>query len=137
MRVGYKDHVKFDSIVGKTFVKVEKVDSGIGDSDAILFTVSDGEKYAMYYDQDCCASCSIEDIAGDLNDLIGSPIVRAEVNSNEEPDLPAQGEGDYKDESFTWTFYRIQTAKGLVVIRWYGSSNGYYSESADFGRVRD
>lgn len=130
--MGYDDVVEFSDMVGKTFRRVYKQDSGIGDSDALVFEVSDNEAYAQLYNQDCCASCSIEDICGDLTDLENSPIVRAEENGNED-DL---GPLDECDDSFTWTFFRIGTIKGTVVIRWYGSSNGYYSESPCFERIR-
>ena len=88
----------------------------------------------MAHCQDCCESVQIEDICGDLQDLMGSPIISAEEScSNKNPEdikLP-----DYQ-YSFTWTFYRIATAKGLVVIRWYGESNGYYSEEVQFEKVQ-
>lgn len=45
------------------------------------------------------------------------------------------GYSGYANESFTWTFYLIQTNKGHVTLRWLGSSNGYYSESVRFARV--
>ena len=85
----------------------------------------------MWHNQDCCESVSIEDICGDVKDLIGSPIILAEESTNSE-DHPRE---DYED-SYTWTFYRLQAAKGgLVVIRWYGSSNGYYGESVDVDKI--
>lgn len=122
---GYNS-VPFEEMVGKTFTRIEQTDI-----DRILFVVSDDEQYEMIYNPSCCASCSVEDICGDLVDLVGSPIVRAEENSND-ADLPPLYEGE---ESYTWTFYRIGTKKGTVVIRWYGSSNGYYSETPSFERI--
>jgi hypothetical protein len=83
----------------------------------------------MFYQQDCCASCYIDDICGDVTDLLYTPILTA-IEASNKTDPPIATE-----ESYTWTFYRISTIKGTVVIRWYGSSNGYYSETASFERV--
>ena len=63
------------------------------------------------------------DIAGDMNDLIGLPLLIAEeVVSNENPD-PCPVDTEYQD-SFTWTFYKLASNLGYVTIRWYGQSNG-------------
>ena len=74
------------------------------------------------------------DIAGDLLDLIGRPILLAEevIYERENPsgvEIPAYQDG------FTWTFYKLSTMAGSVTIRWYGQSNGYYSERVTFKQV--
>lgn len=112
-------------LVGKTLVNVTNT------ADEMSFETDTGERYKLYHNQDCCESVEIEDIVGDLSDLIGSPILLAEERSNS--DNPKGGE--YPDESHTWTFYELATVKGRVTVRWYGSSNGYYSESVDFERI--
>lgn len=115
----------FSELLGKTLVKI----SGAVGDDRIELQTSDGAFYAMYHLQDCCENVSVEDIAGDLQDLIGEPLLEAEeASSNENPEGVKPG---YHD-SFTWTFYKLGTRKGRVTIRWYGESTGYYSESVDF-----
>lgn len=122
----------FSELSGKT---LKSISGNVGDEE-IVFITADGEKYALKYYQDCCASCSVEDICGDLKDLIGYPILLAEETSSSDENPPEVKPPEYQD-SFTWTFYKLATIKGSVTIRWYGSSNGYYSESATFERIID
>ena len=102
--------------------------------DEIIFTVDDGTKYAMYHEQDCCEYVYIEDICGDLQDLVNTPILEAREDTNCGDTAP---ESDLYSYSYTWTFYNFRTIKGSVTIRWYGSSNGYYSESVSFHKIHE
>ncbi len=100
--------------------------------DEIEFILADGREFVMRHHQDCCECVTVEDIVGDLNDLIGSPILRAEEASSDGYTPEGFPVPQYGEESFTWTYYKFVTFKGYVDIRWFGSSNGYYSESVDF-----
>lgn len=116
--------MKFDTLVGKTLKSVEN-----RKDEELIFTTTDGEVYRQFHDQMCCETVSIVDICGDLDDLLGSPILAAEESTNS---------GDCaKMEFFTWTFYHLRTFKGSVTIRWFGESNGYYSEEVYFEQVLD
>jgi hypothetical protein len=111
-----------EQLLGKTLTSAKNTDR------EIIFESDDGKTFRFYHSQDCCESVRVEDVIGNLDDLVGSPILMAEeATSNENPDGVAMG---YQD-SFTWTFYKFATIKGYVDIRWYGESNGYYSESVD------
>ncbi len=115
-----------NDLIGKTFEKVlETTDSQYADE--VQFILSNGKGYVFYHNQDCCESVRIEDICGDLKDLEGTEILTAEEEVNCES-------FNYSD-SETWTFYKFSTIKGSVTIRWYGTSNGYYSESVDFREI--
>lgn len=122
--------MEFSSLLGKTLVKIVVNDA----KDEIIFTDSDGRAYLMHHSQDCCEWVYIESIVGDLNDLLGQPLLVAEEAISDEAPNDAAVDG-YRDESETWTFYKLATVKGYVDIRWYGSSNGYYSEDVDFREI--
>lgn len=114
-------------LVGLTLVSAEATD------DSITFVAANGDTYVMFHQQDCCEDVSIESMAGDISDLVGTPITMAEeVSSN---DTPPNDPSDAEYGSYTWTFYKFATVKGYVDVRWYGVSNGYYSESVDFVKL--
>jgi hypothetical protein len=89
----------------------------------VTFTFDNGRKAVMNHTQDCCEAVQVEEVIGDVKDL-RYPIVEYHEASNQE--------NDDSGDSNTYTFYKFWTWKGEVVIRWCGSSNGYYSESVDF-----
>lgn len=151
---------EFTNMIGRTMASVT-VSSG----DTMIFRSNDGWQFSFYHNQDCCESVYIEDICGDLNDLVDAPIVVAEEVSSQEreerltrmsdpttfclEDLQAEQDACERGEpmlgdslpqvtadSYTWTFYRFATAKGHVTVRWLGVSNGYYSESVTFDEIR-
>jgi hypothetical protein len=108
--------IKFEDLVGRTLAVVSS------DSERVTLVTQQGD-----HRDDCCESVSLEEIIGDLADLIGHPLLVAEERvSSDEPPL------DSNEESWTWTFYELRTVVASVTLRWYGTSNGYYSESVDF-----
>jgi hypothetical protein len=122
----YEEHT-FSELLGKTLtcVKVEE--------DQISFNTKT-EQFKLYHSQDCCENVTVEDIVGDISDLIGTPILQAEEVISENKNPEGVTVPNYQD-SFTWTFYKLATMKGYVTIRWYGESNGYYSEAVDFAKL--
>lgn len=128
----YDKYCEVDVLKGKTLTSVYT-----DGNEEILFETVDGDIYKMFHSQDCCESVYIESIVGDLEDLVGEEILVAEANENLFDILKNAGKDeDNGDDSYTWTFYKFATRKGYVDIRWYGSSNGYYSESVDFVKVQ-
>lgn len=118
------EYWSLDFLEGKIIDKVEGMEKG---SEEVYFHLEDGSCYKMYHEQDCCEWVSLEDVCGDVEDLIGSTVHHAEERTeNSENNWGSQ----------TYTFYDIQTQKGSVNLRWLGESNGYYSESVYIKRIK-
>ncbi len=112
----------FNELVGEKITEV-RIEEHYYD-ETIVFETESGSMYYLYHVQDCCESVSIEDIDNDLQKLVGTTVIEAELSYNHE---------DSSDGSQTWSFYKITNDNAdHFTIRWYGESNGYYSETVTF-----
>lgn len=89
------------------------------DKAEVAFEMSDRRTYKVFHEHELCEEVYIEDIDGDLYDLIGSPLLLAESGFG---DL----ELDHKEG--TWTTYKFATKHGSVTVRWVGIDCGTCTE---------
>lgn len=120
----------FSDLIGKTISEIE-----VNHYENEIRFHTDAGVYRMYHKQDCCEDVYINDKSGDWDDLLGTPILHAEMSTNASEFEPGQHReyeyGSYPDH-YTWSFYKLGTVKGWVDLRWFGQSNGCYSEEVDF-----
>ena len=113
--------LRIGDMVGRVFTSVTQ------DGETMVFENAT-ERFRFFHYQDCCESVHIDDIVGDLSDLVGEPLLMAEEVSGEAPvEFDAMNH-----EMVEWTFYKFATRRGYVDVRWMGESNGYYSTSVNF-----
>lgn len=106
----------FEDLKGKIITEI------IPTENTVSFITAEGV-FELYHEQDCCERVYVDDICGDLCDLVGEPILLAEESSN--------GEGS----ELLWTFYKLATNTGSVTITFRGDSNGYYTMAVSFRQV--
>jgi hypothetical protein len=128
--VGAREEFTLEDMRGKTFTKVYITD----DKSEMIFE-NDEFVFTFYHEEDCCECVQVEDVVGDLNDLVGKPLDIVEVVRYDDT-MPQGVELETPSDSYVWTFYKFATIKGWVDVRWLGESNGYYSEDVDFKGVR-
>lgn len=114
------NEIKIKQVIGKT---ITSFDINFNKKD-LIFTFSEKETLSLFHTQECCEDVEIDDISGDLNDLIGHPLIDASERIS--------GNIDSDSGTETWTFYHFATIQGSVTIRWVGRSNGYYSEKVEW-----
>lgn len=90
----------------------------------LYFHTLSGRKFKMHHYQDCCEYVDLEDI--DSPEVLCGAVIDAEEVT----------EDDGSAEDAMWTFYKISVAhRGSCTLRWYGSSNGFYSIAVYFEEI--
>lgn len=109
-----------EQMIGLTVLDINGLEEN---SEEVVIKFNCGSKAVFYHQQDCCESVWLNDFEFSGLSWVGAKVLSAEIATNESV-------SDYN--STTWTFYKINTDKGELFMRWCGESNGYYSESVDF-----
>lgn len=123
----YNRCINVSVLLGKTLIEIKKDPF----DKKLIFITSCGFIFHMYHDQECCEEVNLEEVIGELEDLIGVPILIAERReSNTDPKILP-----YAWNTQKWTFYELATINGRATLKWYGTSNGNHSESVEFYQV--
>jgi hypothetical protein len=138
--------LSIEEFKGLTFIDIRQIEEVIREPRHSIEFITKTHIYTMYHEQDCCEEVEIEDICGDFEDIINTPIIHAEEAMYKDNEwvntcslsteiatrhlLRGVTIDNNKEEGqhSTWTFYKIDTNKGGITIRWWGSSNGNYCE---------
>ncbi len=115
-------------MIGQTPVEIDGMTEG---SQQVVIKTREGGTLTLS-DPGDYSTVEIVQVDGDPLDLLGLPLEMCEEISNDERHDPdGNEESDFDSRSFTWTFIKFATTAGYVTLRWFGSSNGYYSERPD------
>ena len=128
------NEIEIKDLVGMVF---DSYEIAIKDNESLTINVCDlyGDIFikllgktnvAFYHDSECCEQVWLEDVCGDMQDLLGTPILKAYVTIMRK-DEPMEEEDSELDEVDDWIFYHLSTIKGSVTLRFNTSSNGFYS----------
>jgi len=124
--------VKFDVLKGLVLENLTRAKSKY--DERIRITAS-GRDFLMFHDQDCCEQVVVESICGEVDKALGEEITEAVEHSNSDKPSLEEYTDEENGDSWTWTYYTIRTQSETIVIRWYGTSNGYYSESVEVSEI--
>jgi len=107
---------RFLDLVGKTIVRGDMRKG----ADKVWFETADGMLFTMFMYEDPMTEQAVwlEDVVGDMDIILNTEILKAEVVTRESQGDPAS-DWRYQD----WTYYKLATIKGYVDMRWCGVSS--------------
>ena len=97
------------------------------DNEAIKFQTTDGDIVA-FCDGDCCSTTWIEAIENTVREFPALVTAAGEIEGG----LPKPIEDDPEHDYLQFYGFKVTTDKGVIVIDYRNSSNGYYGGSLDW-----
>ena len=100
-----------EALCGRVITKVTGLEKL---STFVTFFTECGLRVELFHCQSCCETVELVDFEGVESDVIGGLVVSAEMVRD-------------GDEYTLWTFYKIETTKGGLWLRWLGENDSQYS----------
>lgn len=132
MRPTWDNRSRIEALDGKV-VKFIDLDLDRDDGE-IRIECEDGSVFLFHHQQDCCEYVNIVDVKGDPVKLQGYKLKVSEevIRDPDKEEFPDRLEFA---ESSTLTTHTFKTTEETLVVKWIGTSNGYYSESVDIHEI--
>jgi hypothetical protein len=124
------DDLPLSNLVGLTIESITGLDQY---SLEVFINTNCGKKFIFHHEQDCCEQVSLEDFEADSECFEGAVILSAEAVTKDAADQVEFPDAEL--DSALYTFYKIETTRGGLWMRWCGMSNGYYSEAVNFSII--
>ncbi len=125
--------VEISDLVGKKITKVEGLEEG---SEMVIIYTDCDHTYMFNHEQICCEDVELNDFECDVEMIVGAKIISADVAKNKNHFSESKDSPNEEFATWTWSFYKIETDKGEIWMRWIGGSNGAYSEEVSIFRVK-
>ena len=112
--------VKTPDLVGEVISSIDVMQW----ENEVLLTFVSGKRVKICHFQECRESVVIHGVSGNVANLKGKALIEClhEVDESNPLDV----------DSSTITKITLKTADDCAIIRWYGTSNGYYGEGVSF-----
>ena len=119
----FDEEIVFDEMAGKVITKV----IGKNGDNCLTFETNNGEVFKFFHEKDGNFA-KIDNICGDLNNLVGKPLLSAKAVIFHNHSLINMQEKNNPN----WIFYRFSNLETRVDIRWYDKTKYNYSEEVSF-----
>ncbi len=105
---------------------VESIDIDRKENKIMITTIS-GRRFMFCHNQDCCESVTIVDVDGYKQEDLKGDLLQIDYETFEPM--------DYCDHT-TLTNIRFVCNHRTMIVRWVGTSNGFYSETVSFCEIK-
>ena len=121
------NRIKKENLFGRVIKSITGLEK---DSTEVKIIFKDGGEIIQNHKQEWSEEVYVEQVDGNVFMHEGAIVYELLEKVCSKDEIPEE-ELLSSSDSLTATFYTLKTSKGYLDWRWYGESNGYYSENVE------